>query len=579
MSRHFGAVVAPGRQIEASGHKLCTSGTNQRMNEQDAGRRGGRAGEDAGTYDYVIVGGGSAGCVLANRLTRDPKIKVLLLEAGPRDRYIWLHIPIGYYFTFGNPRVDWCFTTEPEPGLKGRQIKYPRGKVLGGSSSINAMVYIRGQDADYDHWEALGNSGWGWTDVLPYFKRSESHVDGASEFHGGSGELAVEHIGESWEILDSFEQATLESGVPATDDFNRGNNEGVGRFQLTRRNGLRCSAAGAFLKPARGRPNLTIMTEAKTKALILEGGRCTGVQFDRRGKSMHASAGHEVILSAGAIGSPHLLQLSGIGNPEHLKSVGIPVQHASPGVGENLQDHMSLRMMYRVRDTVTLNEQANSLFSKIGMGLRYALYRKGPLTIPPALVNAFTKSDPQLNRPDVQFVAYPVTFDKVGDPPHPFPGFTASACLLHPHGRGSVRLRSSQPNDDPRIQLNFLTDEADRETAVKAMRAVRRAVACPALKRFDPQEIQPGPAVQTDDELREAAANIGMTIFHPVGTCKMGSDDRSVVDARLRFRGIAGLRVVDASIMPTITSGNTNAPTIMIAEKASDMILEDRRAN
>ncbi|MEP9347631.1 GMC family oxidoreductase N-terminal domain-containing protein [Xanthobacter sp. KR7-225] len=540
-------------------------------------QKGRAAPQDAGTFDYVIVGAGSAGCVLANRLTRDPAVRVLLLEAGPKDSYIWLHVPIGYYFTFGNPRVDWCFTTEPEPGLGGRQIKYPRGKVLGGCSSINAMVYIRGQAADYDRWKSFGNPGWGWDDVLPYFKRSEDHANGANAFHGAGGELAVEPIGESWEILDAFEQACVESGIARTDDFNKGDSEGVGRFELTRRNGLRWSTARAFLRPALTRANLKVLTGAHVERLTFDGGRCTGVAFRQDGMARHAKAAGEVIVCGGAVGSPQVLSCSGIGDGARLREFGIPVVADLPGVGENLQDHVALRMLFKVQDTITLNQQASTWLGKAKMALQYALLRKGPLTIPPALVSAFTRSAPDAPTPNVQFVAYPVSFDKVGDAPHPYPGFTASACLLNPFSRGHVRIASPDAMAAPKIQLNFLTDERDLDIAAGAMRAVRRAIAGPALARFRPQEVQPGITAQTDAELKDAARRYGMTIFHPVGTCRMGDDAGAVVDSRLRVHGIAGLRVVDASVMPTITSGNTNAPTIMIAEKAADMILEDRR--
>ena len=530
-----------------------------------------------GYYDYVIVGAGSAGCVLANRLSADPDVTVLLLEAGGKDSYIWIHIPVGYLYTMNNPRTDWCYKTESEPGLNGRALGYPRGKVLGGCSAINGMIYMRGQARDYDHWRQLGNPGWAWDDVLPYFKRSEDNVRGEDAEHGAGGEWRVEEMRLSWEILDAFIEAAAETGIPRTDDFNRGDNEGVGYFQVNQRKGVRWTTAKGFLRPVRDRQNLTVLTGAEAERLILEGDRVAGLEFRYKGAPAQVSAAGEVILAAGAVASPVILQRSGIGPGDVLQQHGIDVRHALSGVGENLQDHLQIRTVFKVKNTRTLNLRANSLLGRIGMGLEYALFKRGPLTMAPSQLGCFLKSDPSRETPNLEYHVQPLSCDKLGDPLHPFEAFTASVCNLRPESRGFIRLRSLDPTDAPVIKPNYLQAEADRLVAAEAIRVTRRICAARALARFEPEEYLPGPAVQSDEELAKAAGDIGTTIFHPVGTCKMGSDSGAVVDERLRLRGLGGLRVVDASVMPTITSGNTNAPVIMIAEKAADMIRDDRR--
>jgi choline dehydrogenase len=533
-----------------------------------------------GSFDYVIIGAGTAGCVLANRLSADPATSVLLLEAGGKDDWIWIHIPVGYLYCIGNKRTDWCYKTEPEPGLAGRVIGYPRGRVLGGSSSINAMLYLRGQARDYDEWAQLtGDSGWSWQNVLPIFMKSEDHWRGADEKHGQGGEWRVERPKLTWEILEAFADAAAESGIPKVDDFNRGNNEGVGRFDVNQKNGVRWSASKAFLRPAMKRPNLTVITGALVTKLRMEGRRVLGVELRRGTEAQFAEARRETILSAGAIGSPQILQLSGIGPGALLQRHGIGVVHDAPGVGENLQDHLQLRMAFKIRHALTLNTLLGSRWSKALMGCQYAWSRSGAMTMPPSQLGAFTKSDPAHATPDLEYHVQPISLDKFGDPPHKFNAFTASVCNLRPSSRGHVRITSSDPTAYPAISPNYLDTEEDRRTAARAIRLTRRIVlGTKALKKYEPEEYTPGASFQSEEELVEAAGRIGTTIFHPVGTCRMGSehDASAVVDAQLRVRGIEALRVVDASVMPTITSGNTNSPTLMIAERASGFILGSR---
>jgi choline dehydrogenase len=533
---------------------------------------------DIGTFDYVIVGAGSAGCVLANRLSADPSVSVLLLEAGGRDNYIWVKIPVGYLYCIGNPRTDWCYRTAEEAGLNGRSLLYPRGRILGGSSSINGMLYLRGQARDYELWRQMGNVGWGWDDVLPYFRKSEDYAEGADEMHATGGEWRVERQRLSWEILDAFRDACVAAGIPATEDFNRGDNEGVGYFRVNQRNGWRWSASTAFLRPASNRPNLRVLTQARAQRLLFEGRRAVGVQFEHQGRTTRVRAAGEVILAAGAIGSPHLLQLSGVGPGDELARHGVDVVRDLPGVGGNLQDHLQIRCAYRVSGVPTLNERVQSMIGKARIGLEYVLKRTGPMSMAPSQLGAFARSDDSLETPDLEFHVQPLTLEAFGQPLHPFSAFTASVCHLRPESRGSVTLRSPDPKDAPAIQPNYLSTETDRMVAARAIGLTRRIVAQPPLARYSPVEFKPGAGAQSAGELVKAAGDIGSTIFHPVGTARMGDDPAAVVDARLRVHGVAGLRVADASIMPTITSGNTNSPTIMIAEKASDMILADRDA-
>lgn len=530
-----------------------------------------------GEFDYIIVGGGTAGSLLANRLSADPRNRVLVLEAGGKDDWIWFHVPIGYLFAIGNPRADWCYKTEPVPGLNNRSIGYARGKVIGGCTAINAMVYMRGQVQDYDTWAQMGLTGWGWDDVLPYFLKHEDHQLGKTDLHNAGGEWRVEKARVRWDLIDSIAEAGAQIGIPRTDDFNLGNNEGSGYFQVNQKRGKRWSAATGFLKPILSRPNLELRTRVQVCHVAIENKRATGVVYRQGGETFFARAKAEVILAAGAINSPQLLQLSGIGPAELLKEHGIDVQHHLPGVGENLQDHLQLRLIYRVRGVKTINDAG--LFGKAMMGAQYALLRRGALTMAPSTFGMFTRSSPEHATPNVEFHIQPLSLDKFGDPLHPFPAFTASICNLRPTSRGSVRIKSNDPLAAPAIQPNYLSTEADIRVAIDSLKLTRRLASAPALAKYDPQEFLPGPQVQSEDDMRVAAGQLGATIFHPVSTAKMGvdSDPMAVLDGRLRVRGVAGLRVIDASAMPLITSGNTASPTLMIAEKGAEMVLADNR--
>lgn len=533
--------------------------------------------QSAGKYDYIIIGAGTAGCVLANRLAQDEGVSVLLLEAGGKDDYIWIQIPVGYLYCIDNPRTDWLFRTEPDAGLNGRSLIYPRGKVIGGSSSINGMIYMRGQARDYDAWaELTGDDSWRWERVLPLFRKSEDYHGGADACHGAGGEWRVERQRLSWEILDAFRNAAEQVGIPKCEDFNRGDNDGCGYFEVNQKKGLRWNTARAFLTSTHNRKGrLDVMTGCHVQRLRLvsgpQGTVCSGVEFVRNGSAWFAEAVQETISAAGAIGSPQILQLSGIGPASLLQQHGLRVVKDAPGVGENLQDHLQLRMAFKVRGAQTLNTMANNWFGKMRIGLQYAISRSGPMAMAPSQLGAFTRSDPTQPTPNLEYHVQPLSLERFGEPLHPFPAFTASVCNLRPTARGQVCIASHDPFIAPRIAPNYLSTPEDRAVAIQALTLTRTIVAASALQRYAPEEFKPGVHLQSEEELALAAGDIGTTIFHPVGTCKMGRNDdpMAVVDSRLRVRGVQRLRVVDASVMPVITSGNTNAPTIMIAEQAA----------
>jgi choline dehydrogenase len=534
---------------------------------------------DGTEFDYIIIGAGSAGCVLANRLSADPKNRVLVLEAGGNDNWIWFHIPVGYLFAIGNPRSDWMFRTDKVPGLNGRDLAYPRGKVIGGCSAINGMIYMRGQSTDYDNWRQLGLEGWGWDDVLKIYKSHEDHFGGANDLHGTGGEWRIEPARMRWEILDKVAAAAEQTGIPKTDDFNRGNNFGSSYFQVNHKTGRRWSAARGFLKPVLNRPNLTLMTGAHVEKIIIQDKRAAGVRFRHQEGSKTMRAACEVVLGAGAVASPQILELSGIGDAARLQDLGIESVHHLPGVGENLQDHLQLRPIYKVSNVRTLNADYQSLLKRAWMGIEYALFRTGPMTMAPSQLGIFAKSNDGYEMPNVQYHVQPLSLEKFGDPLHSFPAITVSVCNLRPASRGSIHAASPDPHSQPLIAPNYLSTEEDRQVAIESIRLTRKIISAPALAPYEPREYQPGDHLTSDDELARAAGDIGTTIFHPVGTAKMGidSDPLAVVDARLRLRGIRGLRIADASVMPSITSGNTNSPVMVIAEKAAAMILEDAR--
>ncbi|MEM7777188.1 MAG: GMC family oxidoreductase N-terminal domain-containing protein [Pseudomonadota bacterium] len=531
------------------------------------------------TYDYVIVGAGTAGCLLANRLSEDADVRVLLIEAGGVDNYIWIKIPVGYLYCHGNPRVDWGFKTAEEPGLNGRALNYPRGRVLGGCSSINGMIYMRGQARDYDLWRQMGNDGWGWSEVLPYFMLHEDQralsESEMGETHATGGEWRVEHARVRWDILEAWAEAAAQAGIPRINDFNTGNNEGSSYFHVNQKRGVRWNTSRAFLTPAMSRSNLTIMTNTMVERLIVQDRAVRGLDLRRNQIPLRIGIQREVVLAAGSIGSPQIMQLSGIGPGRLLQNLDIPVEVDLEGVGENLQDHLQLRCAYKVSGVPTLNERSQYLWQKAKIALEYALFQSGPMAMAPSQLGTFAKSDLSRETANLQYHIQPLSLTKFGEPLDPFPAFTASVCNLRPTSRGHVRITSSNPTDHPEIRPNYLATSEDRQVAAEAIKLTRFIVAQPALARFQPEEFRPGPDIVDDAALARAAGDIGTTIFHPVGTCKMGIDRSSVVDPSLKVHGVHGLRVADASIMPTITSGNTNAPTLMIAEKAADMIRDD----
>ena len=545
-------------------------------------------------FDYIIVGAGTAGCLLANRLSASGRNRVLLIEAGRKDDYHWVHIPVGYLYCIGNPRTDWLYHTEPAEGLNGRSLRYPRGKVLGGCSSINGMIYMRGQSRDYDHWaEVTGDAGWRWDKALTYFKRHEDHHQGGDELHGAGGEWRVDKQRLRWDVLDAFAQAAVQAGIPATDDFNRGSNEGVSYFEVNQKNGWRWNTAKAFLRPTcYGRANFEMWTSAHVKRLLLQtqadgSQRCAGVQVWNGHELVSAQADKAVLLCAGAIGSPQLLELSGIGQAGLLQQHGITPVIDLPGVGENLQDHLQIRAVFKVKGVKTLNTLANSWWGKAAIGLEYLLHRSGPMSMAPSQLGAFTRSDPSQPWPNIEYHVQPLSLDAFGEPLHPFPAFTASVCNLNPTSRGTVHIQSADHTQAPRIAPNYLATDADRQVAADSLRVTRRIAAQPALAKYQPEEWKPGTQFQTDDDLARLAGDIGTTIFHPVGTARMGrlDDPLAVVDSELRVRDgrggvVQGLRVVDASVMPTITSGNTNSPVLMLAERAAELLIQaDKKAS
>jgi len=545
------------------------------------------------TFDYIIVGAGTSGCLLANRLSGDRSKRVLLIEAGRKDDYHWVHIPVGYLYCIGNPRTDWLYNTEPAAGLNGRSLRYPRGKVLGGCSSINGMIYMRGQSRDYDNWaEVTGDARWRWDSSLPYFKRHEDHYKGDDALHGAGGEWRVEKQRLSWEVLDAFAQAAVQAGIPATDDFNRGSNEGVGYFEVNQKSGWRWNTAKAFLRPTcYGRPNFEMWTSAQVSKLLLETlpngqQRCTGVEVWNGNEKVTAQASQSVVLTAGAIGSPQLLQLSGIGPGALLQQHGVKTVVDLPGVGENLQDHLQIRAVFKVKGVKTLNTLANSWWGKAAIGMEYLFKRSGPMSMAPSQLGAFTRSDTSQAWPNIEYHVQPLSLDAFGEPLHPFPAFTASVCNLNPTSRGSVHIQSANFAQAPLIAPNYLSTDADRQVAADSLRITRRIAAQPALAKYQPEEWKPGTQFQSDEDLARLAGDIGTTIFHPVGTARMGrlDDPLAAVDPELRVRDgrggiVQGLRVVDASVMPTITSGNTNSPVLMLAEKAAEwLVLEAKQS-